>query len=33
MKIDQDYLKKASSMIITKAPESESTEDNIEPKV
>jgi hypothetical protein len=33
MKIEQDYLRKASSMIVTKTPESESTEDNIEPKV
>lgn len=33
MKTGQDYLRKASSMIITKAPEPESTEDNILPLV
>lgn len=33
IKNGQDYLRKASSMIITKAPESETTDDNIQPKV
>lgn len=33
IKNGQDYLRKASSMIITKAPESETPDDNIQPKV
>ncbi|XP_003246335.1 THO complex subunit 2 isoform X1 [Acyrthosiphon pisum] len=32
IKNGQDYLRKASSMIITKAPESETSDDNIQPK-
>lgn len=33
MKNGQDYMWKASSMILSKAPETESTDENIQPKV
>lgn len=33
MKNGQEYMRKASSMCLTKAPESESPEDNIQPEV
>lgn len=33
MKSGQDYMRKASSMILSKAPETESTDENIQPKV
>lgn len=33
MKSGQDYMRKSVNMCLTKVPESESTEDNIQPKV
>lgn len=33
MKNGQEYMKKASSMFLTKAPEPEVIDDNIQPKV
>lgn len=33
MKSGQDFMRKASSMILSKAPETESTDDNVQPKV
>lgn len=33
MKIGQDFMRKASSMILSKAPETESTDEQIQPQV
>lgn len=33
MKNGQDYMRKSTNICLTKVPESESTEENIQPKV